>query len=189
MVSLAELWMPILISAVGVFIASSIFHICIPIHKSDYTRSPGEDKLCELLRGENIQPGNYMFPHCDDMKELQSEEMMGKFTQGPVGFMTILPSGPPAMGRNLLLWFLQSVLISVLVAYIAGIGLGPGTEYMTVFRLTGTAAIMAYSMGALTDYIWKGQQPAVMFKFIFDAVVYGLLTAGVFGWMWPAGAS
>ncbi len=188
MVSLAELWMPILVSAVVVFFASSLFHMLIPIHKSDYTRSPGEDKLCELLRGEKIRPGNYMFPHCDDMKQLQSEEMMRKFTQGPVGFMTILPSGPPGMGKSLILWFLQAVLISVLVAYIAGIGLAPGTAYMTVFRLTGTAAVMAYSMGALTDYIWKGQQLNVMFKFIFDALVYGLLTAGVCGWMWPAGS-
>jgi len=185
MVSLAELWMPVLVSAVVVFLASSVFHILIPIHKSDYTRSPGEDRLCELLRGENIRPGNYMFPHCDDMKKLQSEEMMSKFTQGPVGFMTILPSGPPAMGKNLVLWFLQAVLVSLLVAYIAAIGLASGTESMTVFRLTGTAAILAYTMGALTDYIWKGQQLNVMFKFIFDGVVYGLLTAGVFGWLWP----
>ncbi len=188
MVALAELWMPILISTVAVFLASSIFHMVIPIHKSDYSRSPGEDKLCELLRGENIRPGNYMFPHCEDMKELQSDEMMSKFTQGPVGFMTILPSGPPAMGRNLFLWFLQAVLISVLVAYIAGIGLAVGTDFITVFRLTGTAAIMAYAMGALTDYIWKGQQFSVMLKFLFDGAVYGLLTASIFGWLWPAGA-
>jgi hypothetical protein len=189
MVSIAELWLPILVSAVGVFFASSIFHIMIPIHKTDYARSPGEDKLRELLRGESVRPGNYMFPHCDDMKELQSEEMMSKFTQGPVGFMTILPSRPPAMGKSLILWFMQAVIISLLIAYIAGIGLAPGTDYMTIFRVTGTAAIMAYTMGALTEYIWKGQQLNVVFKFIFDGVVYSLLTAGAFGWLWPAGVS
>ncbi len=185
MAFLADLWLPILLSAVFVFVASSILHMVSPIHKGDFQKLSGEAKVLEEMRAQGIQPGDYAFPCPDSMKEMASPEMIEKYTQGPVGFMTVVPSGAPAMGKNLVQWFLYSVLVGVFVAYIATLGLGRGAEYMAVFRMTGTVAILGYSVAQIPDSIWKGRSWGTTLKFIFDGVVYGLVTAGTFGWLWP----
>ena len=185
MVPLTELLFPILLSAVFVFIASSILHMVIPIHKGDFAKLPGEEKLLQAMRTENLQPGSYTFPCAGTMKDMGTPEMIEKFNQGPVGFMTVLPNGPPAMGKSLMLWFVFSIVIGVFVAYIAGVGLGRGVEFMTVFRMTAAAAILGYAASALVDSIWKGQSWTITLKFVFDGLVYGLVTAGTFAWLWP----
>jgi len=185
MVPVTELWLPILLSAVFVFVVSSIIHMVVPIHKNDFKKLPGEDKVCDAIRAGGASPGAYMFPHSASMKEMGSPEMMEKYNKGPVGHMTVLPSGPPAMGKNLVLWFLYSVVISVFVAYIAGLGLDKGVEYMKVFRIAGTVAILGYAFSYVQDSIWKGQPWANTFRYVFDGVIYGLVTAGTFGWLWP----
>jgi len=47
MVSITALWLPILLSAVIVFVASSIIHMLLPIHKSDYRKLPDEEKVMD----------------------------------------------------------------------------------------------------------------------------------------------
>ena len=182
---LLELWRPILLSAVFVFLASSVLHMVLPIHKGDYKQVPGEDSLASQMRDLRIPPGDYVFPCPGSMKEMSSPEMLAKYEQGPVGFMTILPNGPPAMGKSLVQWFVYSVLVSTLVGYVGTLGLSRGAEYLRVFQITGTAAILAYSVSYVPDSIWKGHGWASTFKFMFDGVVYGLVTAGTFGWLWP----
>lgn len=182
---LADLWMPILLSAVFVFVVSSILHMCIPIHKSDFQKIADEAKLLDHLRGYNLARGEYMFPCAGSLKEAGSPEMIEKYKQGPVGYLTVLPSGTPNMGKNLLQWFLYSVLISIMVAYIASLGLAHGAAYMVVFRMTGAIAVLAYGFYYIPNSIWKGSRWSVTMKFIFDGVVYGLVTAGTFGWLWP----
>jgi len=188
MVEVMDLWLPILLSAVFVFIASSILHMVIPIHKGDFKQLPGEEAILETMRGQNIAPGAYMFPFCGSMKDMGSPEMMEKYKRGPVGLMTIRPSGPPAMGASLLIWFIYSILISLFVAYLASLTLDQGAAYGSVFRVAGTAAILGYAFASIPESIWKGQPWSATFKFIFDGVVYGLVTAGTFGWLWPAAA-
>ena len=186
--TLVDLWLAILLSAVFVFVASSIIHMVLPIHKGDHKKMPGEAEVMAAMRTQGLQPGDYMFPSASSMKECGSPEMVEKFTQGPVGFLTVIPSGPPAMGKSLVQWFLYSVLISIFVAYIGTFRLAPGTHYMEVFRLTGTVAIIGYAVGNIPASIWKGQSWGTTVKFIFDGVVYGLVTAGTFGWLWPQAA-
>ena len=72
MVPLTELWFPILLSAVFVFLVSSILHMVIPIHKGDFKKMPGEDKVLEAMRSQNLQPGSYMFPCAESMKDMAS---------------------------------------------------------------------------------------------------------------------
>ena len=115
MVPLADLWLPILVSAVFVFIASSLLHMVIPIHKGDYKKLPGEADLLAAMRGQNVQPGSYMFPCAGSMKEMGTPEHMEKMNQGPVGYMTVIPNGPYAMGKSLGVWFAYSLLIGVFV--------------------------------------------------------------------------
>ncbi len=186
MISLTELWLPILLSAVFVFIASSILHMVIPIHKNDFKKLPGEGKILETMLSQGIQPDTYMFPGADSMKELGTPEMIEKYKRGPVGFLTVVPSGPPGIGKNLVQWFFYTILIGVFVAYGTAVGLDRGANYLTVFRLAGTIAIAVHVIGGMPESIWKGQKWAITLKFSFDGLIYGLLTGGTFGWLWPA---
>lgn len=186
MVSVVDLWIPILLSAVFVFFASSLLHMVLPLHRSDYAKLPAEDSLRDAMRSSGLPPGHYYFPHCTDMKEMGSPEMMAKLKQGPVGFLTVVPSGAPAMGKLLLQWFLYSVFLSLLTGYVASIALPRGAEGMQVFRMTGTVAMAAYGLSYVPNSIWKGLSWSISLKFVFDGLIYGLLTAAAFLWWWPA---
>ena len=184
MVSLGALWLPILLSAVIVFVASSVMHTLLKYHNSDYRKLPEEDKILAALRPANLTPGLYIFPHCTH-KEMKSPALMEKFRQGPVGFMTIRPNGLPAMPKFLVQWFIYCLVIGFFVAYLTAHTVAPGAHYLVVFRVAGTAAFMAYALGHLSNVIWKGQTWSATIKEVIDGLVYGLLTAGTFGWLWP----
>jgi len=183
-VPLAALWIPIVLSAVIVFVASSIMHMVLPYHKKDYSQLPNEDKLLAALRPSNLKRGLYVFPFCTH-KNMKSPEIQEKYKQGPVGFLTILPNGPPAMPKFLGQWFVFCLLVGLFVAYLTGRTVAAGTPYLAVFRVAGTTAFLAYGVGHLSDGIWKGQRWPAVLKEVIDGLVYGLLTAGTFGWLWP----
>ncbi len=183
MVYLTELWLPILVAAVLVFIASSILHMVLPFHRSDYKKLPKEEKALEAIRG--AAPGYYLFPCPDDPKDMQSEELMKKFEAGPCGFVTVIPTGRPNMGKNLSLWFLYCILAGIFVAYLTGRCLGAEAAYLQVFRMAGTVAFAGYGLALMQDSIWRGQPWVNTFKHLFDSLIYALLTAGAFGWLWP----
>jgi hypothetical protein len=184
MVLLTALWLPILLSAVIVFFASSIMHMVLPYHRTDYKKLPDEDKVRAALRAASVQPILYHFPHCTH-KEMKSPEVLEKFKQGPVGILTIIPNGPPAMPRYLISWFIYCLVVGFFAAYITGRTVAFGTPYPAVFRVAGTVAFMSYGLGNLSNSIWKGQPWSVTIKEIVDGLIYGLLTAGTFGWLWP----
>jgi len=184
MVPLAALWLPILLSAVIVFVASSIMHMVLPYHRSDYSQLPDEDKILTALRSVALKRGLYVFPFCTH-KDMKSPALAEKYKQGPVGFLTIVPNGPPAMPKFLIQWFVYCLLIGFFVAYLTGRTVPPGAQYLAVFRVAGTAAFLAYGLSHLSSGIWKGQMWATTIKEVIDGLVYGLLTAGTFGWLWP----
>jgi hypothetical protein len=186
MVSLTQLWLPILLSAVFVFIVSSIVHMVIPMHKGDFRKVPGEEKVLAEMRNHGIQPGTYMFPYAGSMQECGSPEMLEKCRLGPVGFLTITPSGAPGMGKNLVQWFIFCVVISILAAYVGTLGVAPGAAFKPVFQLIATATIMVYALGSVPESIWKGTRWSITAKFMFDGLLYGLTTGATFGWLWPA---
>lgn len=175
---LSELWMPILVSAGVAWIASAILHMLLPIHKQDYARLSGEESILEALRNQQIAPGEYYFPFSESMKDMHEPEMVEKHKRGPVGFLTVMPSGPPGIGKNLVLWFAYSVLVSVFAAYI--------TSFLTIesareaFRLTGTIAVLGYAVTHIYNSIWKAQLWKTTLKNVFDGIIYGLLTGAVF---------
>jgi hypothetical protein len=185
MVSLTALWLPILLSGIAVFIVSSIIHMALPIHKNDYAKLPDEDSLLDTMRRAGVGEGAYMFPHCGSPKEMGTPEMKEKLAKGPIGIMLVMPSGGVNMGKCLTLWFLYSLLISFVSAYLASRFLEPGTHYLAVFRHVGTTAFLAYGVGQISDSIWKAQPWSSTIKNVFDGLAYALVTAGVFGWLWP----
>lgn len=69
MTELASLWLPILLSALFVFVASSVIHMVLPIHRGDYRKLPQEDRVLDGLR-DVVPPGQYMFPCPDSMKDM-----------------------------------------------------------------------------------------------------------------------
>lgn len=184
MVPLTALWLPILISAIIVFVASSIVHMLLPYHRGDYQQLPDEDKLLVALRAAGLKRGLYIFPF-GTHKEMKSPALVEKYKQGPVGMMTVFPSGPPVMPKLLGMWFIYCLIIGFFVAYLTGRTVMPGAHYLVVFRVAGTAAFLAYGVGHLSNSIWKGQTWSVTIKEVIDGLVYGLLTAGTFGWLWP----
>lgn len=184
MVSLSALWLPIVLSAVIVFVASSIMHLVLPYHRSDYLKLPDEEKVLPALRAAGLKRGLYIFPHTTH-EDMKSPAMIDKYNQGPVGMMTIFPSGPPVLPKFLGLWFGYCLLISFFVAYLTGHTVAPGTYYLAVFRVVGTAAFLAYGLGTTSNGIWRGQPWSFVLKEVIDGLIYALLTAGTFGWLWP----
>lgn len=182
MVGLSMLWIPIVVSAVLVFVASSILHMVLPYHRSDYRKLPNEDAAAAALRG--TAPGMYILPYCTH-QEMKSPAVQEKFKSGPVGTVLLRPPGPIQMGKFLGLWFGFCLIVGFFTAYLAGRTLAPGVHYLVVFRVVGTAAFMAYGLSNLANGIWKGEPWGVVAKEVVDGLIYGLLTAGTFGWLWP----
>jgi hypothetical protein len=185
MVTIVALWLPIVVSAVIVFIASSLLHMVLPFHKSDWAGIPREDDVMAALRKAGVKPGDYMMPHSSSMAAMKDPAFVEKFTRGPVAVMTIMPGGPPAMGSQLAQWFVYCLIVGVLAAYIAGRALQPGAHYLSVFRFAGATAFFAYSVGLWQNSIWYKRKWSTTIKSTIDGLIYGLLTGGTFGWLWP----
>ena len=185
MVSLASLWMPILLSAMVVFVASSIIHMALSYHKTDFRRMPDEAAAHAALRSLNLAPGDYMYPFAGSSAERKDPEFIRRQTEGPISILTVLPSGPPSMGALLGKWFVYTVVVSVFSGYVAGIVLAPGTLYLTVFRVAGTVAFTGYALAHWQGAIWYGKSGATTLRQTLDGLIYGALTGGVFGWLWP----
>ena len=137
MTGLHVLWLPILVSSVIVFVASSLIHMALPWHKNDYPKMPNEEKAMEALRPLAIPPGTYMVPRPSSRQDLRSPEFLEKLNKGPVMVLTVLPNGPWSMGRNLILWFLYLIVVGLFSAYVAGRALPAGAPFLHVFRFAG----------------------------------------------------
>lgn len=186
MVSVSALLIPILLSAVIVFVVSSIIHMVFTYHRTDFGKVPEENDVMESLRKFSIPPGDYVIPCAGSSKEMKSPDYIEKTTKGPVAFLTVMESGPPSMGKSLVQWFLYCILVGIFAAYIAGRALEPGDHYLAVFRFVGCTAFLGYAAALLQNSIWYKRAWSTTLKSTFDGLVYALMTAGTFGWLWPA---
>jgi len=184
MTGLHSLWLPILLSSVLVFVVSSVIHMASPWHKSDYPKVPDEDRVMDALRPLGIPPGDYMIPRPSSRQDMRSPEFAEKMRKGPVMVLTVMPNGAMAIGTNLILWFLYSTVVGVVAAYV-GRALPVGAEYLGVFRFTGVPAFVGYSMALWQMSIWYRRAWSTTIKATVDGLIYALLTAGMFGWLWP----
>jgi hypothetical protein len=185
MLWITDLWLPILAATVLVFAASNVVWMALPHHKSDARRLPDEPATVEVLGKQALSPGLYRFPWANSMAEMQDPAFVEKLKKGPVALLTVLPSGPFNMGRQLGLWTGYILVMSVLVAYVTGRVLGADAEALQVFRVAGTVAFLGYSGSQLPSAIWWGKPLGVAVKEILDGLGYGLVTGAAFAWLWP----
>ena len=184
--ALLSLWLPILLSAVVVFVISSLVHMVFKWHASDYSALANEDAVRDAIRAGNPAPGRYVVPHCADMKDMGSEAMVKKYKEGPVGHFTLGPGGVPNMGKYLGQWFLWSLAIAVVAAYLASRLFGLDHHYArAAAKLVGAVSFIAYGFGTVTESIWMMRPWSGSAKYLLDAALYAVGSAAVFYWLWP----
>jgi hypothetical protein len=185
MVPLTSLWLPIVVSAVLVFLTSFLLHMVLTYHWTDFRKLPAEDDVMEALRRFNLPEGDFMVPHPQSAAAMKSKEFQEKLTRGPVFTATVYKSGPQAMGAQLALWFVFSLVVSVFAGYLASRFVPPGARYLDVSQMVSTTAFIGYTMARWSDVIWYRRSVSATLKATFDGLVYGLVTGGAFGWLWP----
>lgn len=184
-VELLDLWLPILASTVVVFIASSIIWMALPHHKADMRVVPDEAVMDRALNELKLEPGGYYVPNCSDKEKFKTAEFKERWKSGPWAVITI-PSGAPSFPRNLTVTFVEFLVITIFVAYLASETLAAGTDYLEVFQVVGTAAVLGHVFGKIHHEFFGMKTVRHVAWCIADGVVYALLTAGIFGWLWPA---
>ena len=185
MTPLSALWLPILLSAVFVFIASSVIHMGPFWHKNDFRAMPREAEVMDALRPFAIPPGDYVVPRCSKMSEMKSPEFKEKMRKGPVMFATVFPNGVMGIGRNLVLWFVYLLVVELFAAYISGRAIAPPTTFRRAFRFTGAVSFVGYALALWQMTIWYRRAVSTAIKDTIDGIIYAVIAGATFGWLWP----
>jgi len=185
MVALGTLWLPVLVAGVIVFLASWIVHMLLPHHRNDFARLPQEDAVLDSLRSLNVPTGQYLAPYANSPAQMKQPEYLEKRKRGPALFLTLVTGPDPGMGKPLLQWFVYLLVISLFCAYVAGQAIAPGAPYIVVFKFVAIVSFMAYGLGHPHQSIWYRQRWSTTGNYLLDGLIYALLTAAVFGWLWP----
>jgi hypothetical protein len=185
MTGLVALWLPIVLSAVFVFIASSIIHMAPLWHKKDYPAVPNEEGLRAAVGPLAIPPGDYMVPRASSHADMKNPEFRKKLDEGPVLILTVLRNGWGGMAEPLILWFLYCLVVSAFTAYLTGSALPPGSPCQAVCCFAGCTAFAGYVLALWQMSIWYKRAWAHTIKATLDGLIYALITAATFGWLWP----
>jgi len=185
METIVHFWIPIVVSTVAVFIASSIAWMVLPHHRADIKSLPDEATFVRQLSGLGIPPGLYMFPGCGSPEEMKTEDYHTRFAAGPWGTLTVLGS-KPNFARNLFFVFLLYAVVSVFVAYITAQARPDGAASASVFQVAGATAILGYCAGQVPGAVFLSKPCRFFCTDMIDGVVYGLITGVIFAWLWPA---
>ena len=184
MVAISTLWLPIVLAAVAVFIVSALMHTVLGYHWNDFRAVPNQGPVLDTLRALNLPHGDYMLPKADNVKQMRTPEYKAMFERGSVMMMNV-SAGHMAIGKNLVQWFVYLLVVGFCCAYIAGRELHPGTDYLSVFRIVGFTAFMAYALALPQESIWFRRNWRMTVIAMIEGLVYAGLTAGMFGWLWP----
>jgi hypothetical protein len=185
MVPVTSLLIPIVVAAIIVFLTSAILHMVLPFHRKDFRKVPNEDAFIATFRKLDVPPGDYCVPNASSPAEMKNPQFVEKMNQGPIVIMTVAPGRGPGMASNLSMWFVFCLVVSVFGAYIAGRALSAGANYLEVFRFAGATTFAAYALGEVPASIWYQKNWGTTIRNVIDGLIYGLLTGGVFGWLWP----
>jgi hypothetical protein len=187
-VSLGALWLPIVLSAVFTFIGSALIWTTLKWHDADWKLVPDEAAVQEALKKAGVTTGQYMFPHMDPKaidKEESKRTWEERYARGPVGVVFAGNPGKMNMGKTMGQTLVFLLVVSFFIAYIASHALGWGAPYLKVFQIVGATGFLAYGAGSVMDSIWFYRSWRMTCLGLLDALIYGCLTAGTFGWLWP----
>jgi hypothetical protein len=181
-----QLWLPILLSAAAVWVVSTILGMPFLHHKNDRVGlSPAEeDAFIGFLRTNGIRPGNYLFPDFRMREAMESEKVKRALEGGPVGHLSLWRP-PLSMGGKLAATFIVYLVVSGVIAYLASITLPREAGFGAVFRVVGTAGVLAYCFSFIPSAIWFGAYRRAIVAGVFDGIVLGLITGAIFAWRWP----
>src|SRR5258706_16350190 len=129
MIGITELWLPIVVAGVLVFMVSALLHMAFTYHDRDFAPLPDEAALLTVLKAQQIGTGNYCAPRPANRADSRSETFRQKQQTAPMIMMNVLAAGRFNMGRTMLQWFSYCIVVSLLVAYVAGHALGTGAGY------------------------------------------------------------
>lgn len=187
---LTQLWLPILVSGVVVWIASAIFWMAIGHHNKDRDTLPaGADReLMATISRLNIAPGSYSFPDFSQVdKSLPPKERRAAqkalYNTHPQGLLRVWR--PINMGRNMALTFLFYLVSSTVIAYLAWAALPHGATFAKVFQVVGTAGVLAFTFASFPGDLWFQEKRRAMVMCLIDGVVLGLIAGAIFAWLWP----
>jgi hypothetical protein len=189
-VSVLDLWLPIVLAAVAIFIYSFLANVVSPHHKGDWKELPNEDGMLEAVRGADIPAGQYMFPYCH-MKDFKDPAVKARYEKGPHGILIRWP-GAANMPKNLVLTFIYYLVVGACVAYAATLafnGRPAEPAFMDAFRCTGAVAMFAYCLGCIPGTIWFGYSWRSTWMYIIDGLISGAVTGVFFAWLWPVAES
>lgn len=184
---LIPLWLPILLSAVAVWIVSAVVWMALPHHKGDFIglpNPPGEDHFMEFVRASGIKPGNYSFPDCRDHAVMKTERVQQAWEKGPVGHLSVWKT-PVTMGDKMVATFVVYLIVSTVIAYITRLALPDAAPFGKVFQVASTAGILAYCFSFIPNAIWFGAYKRTIIANVVDGIVYGVVTGLIFAWRWP----
>ena len=179
----AQLWLPMVVSAVLVFALSAASHMLLPWRRNEWGRISDFAAIQGAVRG--LKPGLHAFPAPADPKQQMTKEWMKRWAEGPSGWLTLVPPGPVSMARNMGLSLLVFLGVALVDAYVAWHALGPAAPYRAVFRIVGTVGFLSFATGTIFNSIWYSRPWRAYASDVVDALLYGLAMAGVFGWLWP----
>jgi hypothetical protein len=185
MQEISSLGLPILLSAIAVFVASFLAWVVIGHHTPDWNELPDEEATITLLQKSGAKAGQYMFPMMRSKEQMADESKQRRMDSGPWGTVNIW-ARPVNMGRNLLQTFVFYLVASFFVGYLGTLALDPGASFSRVFQVTGTAGILAYAFGGVPNAIWFGTHFRSAIMDVIDGICFGLITGLVFASMWPA---
>ena len=179
--TILSLWLPIIVTAVVVFIAGAVIWMAMPWHKTDWRKTADEEAVRAALK--STSPGMYTVPNVPDAAAFKDPEMQQKMIDGPQAFITVVPSGLPQMGGKLAQNFVYNLVVAIVCAYMLSRTVSAGADYLTVFRITGNVAFVAYGFAYIQESIWFGRRWSMTGKHLLDALIYAVLTGGIFGWL------
>jgi hypothetical protein len=181
-----QLWLPILATGVLIFVASSLIHMVFKWHNSDYRPLGNEDEVRAAIRHGAPAPGQYLLPYCADVKDMQGTEMRKKYVEGPIAFLTVRANGVPTMAPALTQWFIYTVAIAAITGGIALQTYGLKGDPRHAAHLVGVMSLLAYAAGSVQMGIWMGKPWRSVGKDVLDGVIYGVISAFTFMWLWPS---
>jgi hypothetical protein len=183
-----EMWLPTLLSAVAVFVLSSIIHMVAPFwHRNDYGKLPNEAGVLDALRGFGIPPGEYFAPRPADGSDMRSEEFKEKVKRGPLVILNIATGDSASLARPLILWFVYALVVSALAGHLAFAATrgDPAADERLIFHTVALSAFLAYAAGLWQQVIWFRKPLVPTLKSTVDGVLYALATGGIFCYFWP----